>query len=154
MIIQIDSREKAKAITKIISHFDKSNIKHISSKLYVGDYCNMDNPHLIIDRKQALGEICSNVCQEHKRFTDELIRANEAEIKLIILCEHGAGIKTLDDVQNWINPRLKISPLAVSGPRLYKILLAMSKKYNVEFLFCTKAQTGSEIIRLLSTEGK
>jgi hypothetical protein len=110
----------------------------------------MDNPHVIIDRKQSLSEICNNCVQDHKRFVDELIRAGEADIKLIILCEHGGSIKTLDDVRNWNNPRLKVSPLAVSGERLFKILLAMSKKYNVEFLFCDKRHTGSEIIRLLS----
>ncbi len=149
MLIQIDSREKAKAITKIIAHFDKSGIKHISSKLYVGDYSNMDNPRVIVDRKQSLGELCNNVCQDHKRFTDELKRAADAEIKLIILCEHGGAIKTLDDVQSWVNPRLKVSPLAVSGERLHRILLTMSKKYNVEFLFCDKRRTGAEIVRLL-----
>jgi ERCC4-type nuclease len=149
MIIQIDSREKAKAITKIIAHFDKNGIKHISSKLYVGDYSNMDNPRVIVDRKQSLGELCNNVCQDHKRFTDELKRAADAEIKLIILCEHGGAIKTLDDVQSWENPRLKVSPLAVSGERLHRILLTMSKKYDVEFLFCDKRRTGAEIVRLL-----
>lgn len=150
MTLFIDSREKARAIKGIVKCFDTNQIKHISTKLYVGDYQNPDNPMLIVDRKQNLNEIVSNVCQDHKRFVDELTRANDINIKLIILCEHGGHIKTLDDVQNWINPRLKVSPLAVSGPRLYKILLAMSKKYNVEFLFCAKAQTGAEIIRLLS----
>ena len=149
MIIQIDSREKSKAITKIIAHFDKNKIKHISSKLYVGDYSNMDNPRIVIDRKQSLGELCNNVCQDHKRFTDELKRAADAEIKLIILCEHGGAIKTLDDVKGWNNPRLRVSPLAVSGERLNRILLTMSKKYNVEFLFCDKRRTGAEIVRLL-----
>lgn len=68
MIIQIDSREKARAITKIVAEFDRQNITHPVSKLMVGDYMNYDNPRLIIDRKQNLSELCNNVCNDHDRF--------------------------------------------------------------------------------------
>jgi len=149
MTIQIDSREKARAIQNIIGTFDKRGVKWFVSKLPVGDYMSFDNPRLIIDRKQNLSELCGNVCQQHKRFRAELERANEYGIKLIILCEHSKQIKCLQDVINWQNPRLKQSPLAVSGERLYKILSSMSVKYNVDFLFCTKAETGKRIIELL-----
>lgn len=150
MTIQIDTREKERAVKKILAEFDRRNITHISSKLYVGDYMSFDNPRVIIDRKQNLLEICTNVCQQKKRFTAELARASQAGIKLIILCEHSKDIKTLDDVKQWINPRLKESPMAVSGERLYKILLSLKNRYNVEFEFCGKANTGSRIIELLS----
>lgn len=73
MIIQIDSREKAKAIQKIVAEFDRMGIKHPVSKLMVGDYMNYDNPRLIVDRKQNLTELCSNVCQDHERFRRELL---------------------------------------------------------------------------------
>lgn len=150
MTIQIDTREKPNAIKKIIAEFEKQNIAYYRSKLYVGDYMHLDNPRLIVDRKKDLFEVCNNVCQEHKRFTEELKRAEKAGIKLIILCEHGGKIKTLDDVQYWQNPRIKTSPLAVSGERLYKILSTMQAHYNTEFLFCNKNETGKRIIELLS----
>ena len=149
MTIQIDTREKQKAIQKIVAEFDKREISYFSSKLYVGDYMNLDNPRIIIDRKQNLAELCQNVVQGHKRFTRELQRAVDAGIKLIILCEHGGSIKKLEDVINWKNPRLKISPMAVSGERLYKILYSIQTKYNVDFLFCDKRNTGKRIIELL-----
>lgn len=152
MICQIDSREKAKAIQKILAHFDKECVQYFVSKLPVGDYMSLDNARLCIDRKQNLSELCSNVCQQHDRFRAELERANQLGIKLVILCEHGGQIKSLEDVLNWKNPRLKESPLAVSGERLYRILSTMSKKYGVEILFCDKKNTGKEIIRIL-TEG-
>lgn len=151
MTIQIDSREKARAITKILTEFDSQSIKHFISKLPVGDYMSFDNPRLIIDRKQNLQELCGNVCQQHKRFIAEIKRAGELGIKLIFLVEHSQNIKTLDDVQNWDNPRLKVSPLAVSGQRLYKILCSIEKNYNTQFLFCSKNQTGKRIIELLSS---
>ena len=151
MTIQIDSREKARAITKILTEFDSQSIKHFISKLPVGDYMSFDNPRLIIDRKQNLQELCVNVCQQHKRFIAEIKRAGELGIKLIFLVEHSQNVKTLDDVQNWDNPRLKVSPLAVSGQRLYKILCSIEKNYNTQFLFCSKNQTGKRIIELLSS---
>lgn len=149
MTIWIDSREKARAIKKIISTFEKRNVKHFVSKLPVGDYIALDNPRLSIDRKQNLSELCGNVCQDHKRFRAELERANEYGIKLIILVEHGKGITCLDDVMGWENPRQKQSPMAMSGERLYKVLSTMSKRYQVDFEFCEKAETGDRIIELL-----
>lgn len=84
MTIQIDSREKARAIQKIVEEFERRGIKHPVSKLMVGDYMNYDNPRLIIDRKQNLTELCSNVCQDHARFRRELLLAKENDIQLII----------------------------------------------------------------------
>lgn len=152
MVIQIDSREKARAIRKIVRTFDAAGIKHVSSKLLVGDYMSMDNPRLIVDRKQNLLEVCNNVCQDHERFRAELIRARECGIKLVVLVEHGEGITTLEDVIFWENPRRKESPKAVNGEKLYKILRTIERKYGCQFAFCSKENTGREIIRLLKGE--
>lgn len=154
MVIQIDTREKQRAIKNIVAHFDREGIKHISSKLYAGDYMSLDNPRLIVDRKQNLLEIAQNVCQGHKRFLDEILRATDAGIRLVFLIEHGGKIKSLDDVKLWENPRLKESPMAVSGERLHKILSTMQEnpKYNIEFRFCSKAETGKRIVGILGGE--
>lgn len=162
MIIQIDTREKTRAITKILKEFDRQGIKHPSSKLMVGDYMNYDNPRLVVDRKQNLSEVCSNVCQQHERFRKELIRAQENEIKLIFLCEHGKAIRELKDVIWWENPRSKKrrwnketgkweekETKAMPGETLYKILCTIEEKYGCEFLFCEKTETGRKIIELL-----
>lgn len=105
MIIQIDSREKARAIKKILAEFDRQDIKHPVSKLMVGDYMNYDNPRVIVDRKQNLSELCSNVTSDHERFRREMLLAQQNEIQLFFLCEHGKGIKSLNDVMFWENPR-------------------------------------------------
>ena len=152
MTIQIDSREKNRAIKNIVKTFEKYNIVHFKSKLPCGDYCNLDNARFCIDRKQSLFEVCNNVCQDNTRFIEELKRAQKLGIKLVFLVEHSAGIKSLEDVQEWKNPRLKTSPLAVSGERLYKILSVLEKTYNTKFYFCSKAETGEFIIKLLSSK--
>lgn len=154
MTIQIDSREKTKAITKIINEFDKQEVTHFVSKLPCGDYMSLDNARFAIDRKQNLLEVCNNVCQDHKRFVNELKRANEIGIRLVFLIEHSRNIKSLEDVMKWVNPRLKKSKLAVSGERLYKILSTIEKTYNTKFYFCDKTSTGKRIIELINEQVK
>lgn len=149
MQIQIDSREKQRAIRKIVADFDKMGVQHFTNKLYVGDYQNLDNPRIIVDRKQNLSEVYTNVCQGHKRFIAELLRAKEAGIRLVILCEHGGKIKTLDDVKSWENPQLRKSPYAWDGCRLHKTLCTISRKYDTDFLFCDKRETAKKIVKLL-----
>lgn len=164
MDIQIDTREKQRAIRKIIKTFDEQKIKYFSSKILVGDYMSLDNPRLIIDRKQNLQELCGNVCQQHERFKRELLKAIDAGIQLVILVEHGPDIKTLEDVYFWKNPRKHevrwryengkrvkyvVSAKAVDGSQLYRSLCTMRDRYNIKFAFCEKKDTGKEIIRIL-----
>lgn len=153
MTIQIDSREKPKAIQKILTVFDREKVQYFVSKLPCGDYCDLDNARYCIDRKQNLNELVGNVCQQHERFIGELKRARQLGIKLVFLVEHSAAIRCLEDVRLWKNPRLRESPLAVSGERLHKILVTLRQRYDTEFYFCTKAETGCRIIELLK-EGK
>lgn len=152
MHIQIDSREHAHAIAKILAEFKRQGIEHFISKLWVGDYVSLDNPRVVIDRKQNLSELYGNLCQDHKRFASELIKAQQAGIQLVVLIEHGGKIKSLDDVIGWQNPRLKTSPYAWDGLRMYKTMLTVQNKYGVRFEFCTKAQTGARIIEILKGE--
>lgn len=149
-----DTREKPEAIKQILAEFDRQHINVIRSKLWVGDYQRLDNPMLVIDRKHNLSEVCSNVVQDHKRFTSELQRAKDAGIHVIILIEHSRTIRTLDDVIHWVNPRLEVSPMAVSGERLYRILRTIENHYGCEFRFCEKKDTGKRIIEILGgTDG-
>lgn len=172
MRIQIDTREKPKATVLIENEFRKRGVNFIRSKLPFGDYASPDNPDIVIDRKQNLLELCSNLSDvpkkdsngkikkgadgqpltDKKRFIHELAGAREFGQHLIILCEHGEGIRSLEDVKNWENPRLQESPLAMSGSRLFVILSRMMLTYDFEIEFCDKYQTGKRIIELL--EGK
>lgn len=158
--IAIDSREKAKAIKDIENTFDEQGYKHVSTKLFCGDYAFLNDMTLCIDRKQNLLELCGNVAQQHDRFRREMVRAKEHGIKIIFLCEHGHGIKDLTDVLFWENPRgryrTKVNGVWVTQSRnvmqgitLYKILNTMRDRYGVDFLFCEKRETGQRIIDLL-----
>ena len=164
MTIQIDTREHKYEADRIKKQFDAMGVEYFRSKLYCGDYQSLDNGRLVIDRKKNLLEICGNVTMQHDRFRRELIRAKEAGIKIIVLCENGEGIERLTDVYFWQNPRLDkrkwivedgrprqvpAYPKATTGPQLLATLKTISAKYDVQFAFCDPAHTGEMIVRLL-----
>lgn len=144
-----DTRDKATKHRNVDEYLVEQDHKVVRSKLFVGDVSLLNNQSVCIDLKRNLQEVAVNVGQDHARFKRELERAQEYGIHLIFLVEHGGTIKTLEDVQGWNNPRLKDHPLALTGPRLYKIMLTMQNKYGIEWLFCDKRCTGKRIIELL-----
>ena len=162
MRIIVDTREKPRAITGILGTFERRNIEVVRRALPFGDYRDPDwrdieghpikHPGLlepVIDRKQSLLEVCGNLIQSRARFLREVERANAAGCRLIVLVEHSNRIKSLEDVINWKNPRLKYSPYAVSGERLYKIMKVTAEHHGFDWEFCDKQHTGQRIIELL-----
>lgn len=143
-MILIDTREKARAITRVIDYFDANRIKHISTKLIVGDYQRHDNPLVVVDRKQNLSELATNLGADKRRFMNEIRLAAELGVKLYILCEHGGQIHTIEDVKNWENPHGLIT-----GRELADRMVRVHISYNVEFLFCDKRCTGKRIAEIL-----
>ena len=119
MIIQVDSREQK--FDHVTRYFDSQGIKWVKSKCVVGDYVNLENPMVVIDRKKDLQEVAGNVCQQHERFVRELELAKELGYKMIILVED-PNITALPKVCSWYNWRSKKNPKAVSGKTLYKIM--------------------------------
>ena len=53
-------------------------------------------------------------------------------------------IKNLEDIILW-KPKFG----KIVGEQIYRILASWQYKYNIEFVFCNKRDTGKEIIRLL-----
>ena len=148
LTIQCDTREHSGQIERIETQFDDIGVKHFRSKLFVGDYQSLDRPRLVVDRKKSLLELCSNVTQGHERFRKELLRAEDAGIKLVILCEED-GIDSLEDVYFWDNPRLVESPRATTGAQLYRSLCTIRDRYGVRIEFCKKSETGKKIITFI-----
>lgn len=163
MNLIIDSREHKSELKRICAQLDRLGVSYLVSKLPVGDYMSLDNARLVVDRKQNLTELCSNVCQDHERFRREIQRANDNGIRIIFLCEHGENIECLEDVIFWQNPgghkRIKkdgvwqtVETKATKGDTLYRILSTIRQKYGVEFLFCNKSETGRKIVEILGGE--
>lgn len=159
-VVCCDTREKTAKKTHIFEAFDRAGIEYIRTKLYVGDYALLNDQSLCIDVKQGLSEVYSNLVQDHERFRRELIRALDAGIKLIVLVEE-PKIRTLEDVQDWVNPRSIIyqkkadqgiatqKAPPISSKRLYNIMRTMAENYGCNWAFTDKAHCGERILELL-----
>ena len=150
MVIQVDSREQK--YEHVTNYFDSQGIKWVKSKCVVGDYVNLENPMVVIDRKKDLQEVAGNLTKDHERFVREVELAKELGYRLIVLVEE-PNITSLPNVCSWFNFRSKKNPKAINGRTLYKIMKTMGDKYGFEWQFTTKGNCGKRIIELL-TEGK
>lgn len=146
-VIQVDTREKKN--DHIISDLEDAHILCLRSKLAFGDYMNIDNPRVVVERKSSIRELATNLCKHHDRFRQELKNAQFYGIHVILLIEDNNGKTSVEDIKSWINPSAKRNPRAVSGETLYKILVSMQKYYCFDIYFTSKAACGSRIIQLL-----
>lgn len=149
MIIQVDSREQK--YNHVVDYFDSHGIKWVRSKCVVGDYVNLENPMVIVDRKKDLQEVVGNVTTQHARFIRELELAKELGFKLIILIEE-PSVSCLSEVPSWYNWRLRTNKNAVTGRKLYKIMSTIAEKYGVTWEFTTRGNCGKRIVELLGGE--
>ena len=168
MNIQVDSREHESEWKRISKQFDELEVKYFRSKLYVGDYQSMDNTRLVVDRKKDLQELYGNICAQHERFKRELLKAMEQGIKIVILCEHGEDVKSLEDVyffyqaptKRWrvvkrdingkeVKVRESYIQKEINGKSMYKSFCTIRDRYNVDFVFCNKDETGRKIVEIL-----
>lgn len=125
----------------------------------VADYMVEGKDKLVIDRKQNLDEVCSNLTYKGKtanenggkkipsdvaRFWREIRLAHDNGIKVIVLVEHGANVRKLADVALWNSTKSRIS-----GRKLLDEMDRVSTAYGVEWKFCTKAETPRKILEIL-----
>lgn len=174
-------------------YFENNEIEVLRAPLPVGDYIIADDKvsdvihrkakrnmevkkmdflgtyAVAVDTKKDMQEIIGNICgKSHPRFRDECILAQNNGIKLYVLIENADGVKSVEDVFKWRNPRLErynrikymqscgkwlnasipITP-PTSGKTLAKSMLTMQLKYGVEFVFCRPEEAGKKIIELL-----
>lgn len=149
-------------VSDVIHRKAKRNME-VKKMDFLGTYA------VAVDTKKDMQEITGNICgKSHPRFRDECILAQNNEIKLYVLIENADGVKSVEDVFKWRNPRLErynrikymqscgkwlnasipITP-PTSGKTLAKSMLTMQLKYGVEFVFCRPEEAGKKIIELL-----
>jgi ERCC4-type nuclease len=144
-MVIVDSREKRWEHIK--EWFEKNGIEYAVRKLDEGDYQIEGNLSVSVDRKRNLSELSKNLmnAKDHSRFWKEVRRARENKIHLVVLCEHGGKIKTIQDVAQWSD---KYS--GVSGRRLMDEIYRVHIAYGIDFLFCSKRQTAKKILDILT----
>ena len=150
--IIVDSREKPKAIGKILEHFDQRGIPYEVSKLLFGDYMDYGNPQLVIDRKQNIAELAKNCTREHERFRRELERVKATGSELVVLVEQNRykdrdewiRVEKLTDLICWSSPHTM-----VRGEKIYRVLASWCAKYPLRVEVCDKRSTGKRIVEIL-----
>lgn len=153
MIILEDSRQQAGKHEEKHTRWREWNDEVIRSKLVVGDYALP--PAVSVDTKASLSEIAQNIggsAAEHERFRNELKLARACGCVLYILIENKDGVARLEDVRKWQNPRLAVSPKAITGPRLERAMRTMSERYGVRWAFC-RPEEAAQIIKDILREG-
>lgn len=154
-MILIDTREKPKAIERIIDYFQQNNIDYDRSKLFFGDYMEYNRPSLVIDRKQNIAELAKNCTTDHERFRRELERVQRAGAELVVLVEQNTytdrgeriHVKSIEDLLLWSSPHTM-----VRGEKVYRVLKSWTAKYPVRVEFCNKRSTGKRIVNILYGE--
>ena len=142
-----DSREKDNAHIK--RWFDRKGLAYEVRKLDVGDYMMEGHPEFVIDRKKSLDELATNLLNrsDRARFWREVRRAREQGIRLIVLCEHGHGIQSIQDVKNWHSEYSR-----VTGKALMDEIFRVHVSYGVQFLFTDRRHMAKRIYELLTGE--
>lgn len=166
-----DTRQHDKKHELKNAYFEKEGITVINSKLPFGDYALLTDLSRVIDTKRNLQELVGNVIQGHERFSKEVDNCFKNGIEIIILIEE-KGMRKLEDVKTWKNPRLrrwrKIRRMHEAGKwtsihisakpptdniSLLNIMWTFGKKHHVRWEFCDPEDAGRRVIELL-LEGK
>lgn len=153
----VDTREKPRAITKILKYFDDNHIEYVRKKLDYGDYMDHKHPELSIDRKQNIQELSMNCTRDHARFRRELERTKAAGARLIILVEQNRykdrdewiHVRHIEDLMRWSSPYTQ-----VRGEKVYRVLASWCAKYPVRVEFCDKQSTGKRIYEIIYEENE
>lgn len=158
-----DTRQQNGKDQHIIDYFKIKGIKVIRTKLFVGDYAILNDMSVIVDRKKDLLEVASNIhSNEHERFKNELINAQNNNIKLYILIED-EYIYNLDGVKYYQVPRYKTNGYKngifhrkgekmsqVNFETLGKAMKTMEQKYGCKFCFAKRSEFGQRVIDILT----
>ena len=151
----VDSREKPKAIGKILDYFSKHGIEYEVSKLLFGDYMDYNRPGVVVDRKQNIAELAKNCTVEHERFRREMEKARKAGAELVVLVEQNrykdrgewVEIDSIEDLLRWSSPHTM-----VRGEKVYRVLASWTAKYPLRVEFCDKRSTGRKIVEILYSD--
>jgi len=156
-MIIVDTREKPKAIVKILEHFDAHGVRYKHEKLDYGDYMIENGPKISIDRKQNIAELAKNCTRESERFRREMDRAAADGARLVILVEQNRyqdrgewiQVRDISDLMRWSSPHTM-----VRGEKVYRVLYSWLAKWPIDVIFCDKRSTGRMILEILYSEDK
>ncbi len=173
MIFIHDTRDQQGKHDNLESWMAEHGHELIRETMKTGDVMLLGDGSILIDLKSlGLSEVYSNLVHDHARFRNECIRAQEDQVRLIVLIEEN-DISCMDDVKAWHNPQIdrrmwrdkhdafmierglhttRVPPKKppVPSDRLAGMMDAMTRKYGVEWHFCRPEETGNTVFHLLT----
>ena len=139
MDIIIDTREQ-------LPLFKNGCIRY---KLPVGDYSTMMLKDVFAVERKSPSDLYGTIIQGHRRFRDELLRAEDMGIKLVMYVECSK-----DDfiAKRFPGGRYR----QTSGQTLGKIIKTIEERYGVEVVWCSSRRACSIAVkkRLIEEEAK
>lgn len=150
MIVIVDSREHE--TPEAIKRWAAFGVPWERAKLGSGDYSAMfvmpDNQKwrvpCCVERKMSLSEICTNFCQNRRRFVNEFERLKQSGERVYLLIENASWEKAYSG-----RYRSKMRPQA-----LVASLTAWMARYDAHIVFCQPETTPKLIHDILYREAK
>lgn len=137
--------------------------KVVRCHLPFGDYCYV--PNIIVDTKEDIYELASNIRNDHLRFKKAAILAKDCESQLVILTENTEGVTDLSRLCEWqesdkhfANRKRQMAKAGKNpakaqrwlGTTLAKACKTMNKRYGIRFEFCTPEEAGQRVLDILN----
>lgn len=137
-----DSRQKKNKHLNIESYCIENGIEMVHCCLNVGDYM-LEQGNVAVDTKQSLEELASDLHRDRLAFNKKYKKCYHDNIKLIVLVEQ--PITKMSEILSWKSKHSRIS-----GKYLFDMMYDLKISYGIEFKFCSRNETASVVMDLLS----
>lgn len=134
--------------------FDDSGECVVRCALPVGDY--QRPARVAVDTKKDIIELGTNLKKDHERFARECKKAKELGTQLVILVENTDNVRNLADLSEWVeseqsykNRNRSGKAVRYTGRSIAKACETMHRHYGVLFGFCSPAEAGQRVIKIL-----
>ena len=149
-----DTRQQKGKHQNKAEYFESIGECVVRCALPVGDY--QRPAKVAVDTKMSINELAMDLQRDHARFARECKKANELGTQLVILVENREGVRSLSDLEAWVEPLEDYhrrnqygKAKRYKGATLAKACSTMFKRYGVMFGFCSPDETGERIINIL-----
>ena len=153
-----DTRQQRGKHNHKAAYFEQIGEGVVRCALPVGDY--QRPAPVAVDTKKDIIELANCLKADHDRFARECKKAQQLGTVLVILTENEDGVRSLADLESWIESKesyLKRNrsgkAVRYTGKSIAKACESMHRAYGVMFGFCAPHESGERIIAILDKMG-
>ena len=153
-----DTRQQRGKHRHKADYFEQVGEGVVRCALPVGDY--QRPAKVAVDTKKDIIELATCLKADHDRFARECIKARELGTLLVILVENEDGVRSLADLEAWVEPAKSFDKrnrsgkaVRYTGKSIAKVCESMHRAYGVMFGFCAPHESGERIIAILDKMG-